>query len=168
MIIHLRYFLDLSSYWSQMVLTLALAIERYIIIVRAHDSAILLSKRRRVLFYSLTIFTCCLIPLLGTIDNLINLDTGQWRERKFLWRGGVGRGGGWQFFKKKNQKILPLIFVQFANLIFQALPKRLKDWIFFQKLIALQAGADLGFSREGGGFSKKLRNFFDLFFRSFF
>ena len=67
------------------------------------------------------------------------------------------RDGSGIFSRRRFQKIIwPQFWPHFfrsTKLFFRALPNYYKD-----------QGADLGFSREGGGFSKKIENFDAFFF----
>ena len=57
----LKFFSDFSSYWSQINILMAIAIERYILIVRGEDAERLLSKSRRRKLYAFTV-VCIVIP----------------------------------------------------------------------------------------------------------
>ncbi|XP_075256573.1 uncharacterized protein LOC142349046 [Convolutriloba macropyga] len=70
----LRLFIDISTYWSQLVLSLAIAIERYILIVRSHDSNVILSKPRRRVFYALVVIAICIVPPIFITDFTVNMD----------------------------------------------------------------------------------------------
>ena len=52
----LLFVVDLMTYWTQINLSLAIAVERYILIVRAPDAYRLLSSTRRMVFYTVTAF----------------------------------------------------------------------------------------------------------------
>ena len=47
---------DVVPYWSQVTLTLAFALERYVLIVKGKEAAVILNKRKRKLLYSAVIF----------------------------------------------------------------------------------------------------------------
>ena len=63
-----RYMSEGYAFWSQLVLTLALACERFILIVKGNDAKSILSPRRRVIFYSTTVIISVLIPTLFVMD----------------------------------------------------------------------------------------------------
>ena len=68
----LRIITDSTTYWTQIVITLAIAIERYILIVTGVRSKTLLSSRRRLCFYAITVFFGCCIPMLYIADFLVH------------------------------------------------------------------------------------------------
>ena len=52
---------DICSYWTQIGLLMAFAIERYILICKGNESEILLSKRNRLILYTGTV-VCGFVP----------------------------------------------------------------------------------------------------------
>ena len=69
----IKYLTDFFSYWSQLNFSLAIAIERYVLIVKATQAQGLLTKSRRQKFYALTIIWVsvpALIYLLLQNNNL--------------------------------------------------------------------------------------------------
>ena len=59
---------DFTNYWTQLVLILALAIERYILICRGADAPSLMRFSNRMKAYSVVIFLCILMPLVTFLD----------------------------------------------------------------------------------------------------
>ena len=58
-----RFLSDFLSYWTQINLSLAIAVERYILIVLATDAASLLSKQRRRRLYAFAISWVAVPPV---------------------------------------------------------------------------------------------------------
>ena len=74
--IALRTFIDFTGYWSQLIFTLALAIERYILIVQGRRATSILNKRRRLFFYGV-VMVVVIIPLpLVMVDFFLHVDDG--------------------------------------------------------------------------------------------
>ena len=73
----MRVIIDISTYWSQLVILVAIAFERYIVIVRATESASILNKTNRVRFYIMTFIVSVSVPTLASIDILANTDWNQ-------------------------------------------------------------------------------------------
>ena len=59
---------DIVPYWCQIFQLLAMAIERYILICKGSVSDQLLSKRRRIIFYSLTVILSFFAPILIIVE----------------------------------------------------------------------------------------------------
>ena len=72
----LRTMIDFTTYWSQVVLTLAVAIERYIIIVKAKKLAYILNIKRRRLIYSVVMLMVVIPVVLVLTDFVANWDRG--------------------------------------------------------------------------------------------
>ena len=66
----LLFVVDLTTYWTQINLSLAIAVERYILIVRAPDAYRLLSSTRRMVFYTVTAFWI-IVPVFAFILFLV-------------------------------------------------------------------------------------------------
>ena len=64
---------DILSYWSQINISLALALERYILIAKATNAGSLLSKSRRRKIYAFTIFWISIPSLLYIILRVDHL-----------------------------------------------------------------------------------------------
>ena len=59
---------DIVPYWCQIFQLLAMAFERYILICKGTESDQLLSKRRRIIFYTLTVILSFFAPALITVE----------------------------------------------------------------------------------------------------
>ena len=71
----LRVLIDVTTYWSQLVITFAIAIERYILIFHGTESMSILSPHRRRKFYSVVVCVVFLLPLCVMVDLCINYET---------------------------------------------------------------------------------------------
>ena len=70
----LRTFIDISSYWSQLTFTLAIALERCIIIVGGTKASVILKKRNRVIFYVIVLVVISITPALVMWDFFEHVD----------------------------------------------------------------------------------------------
>ena len=70
----LRLITDFTIYWSQLVVTLAVALERFILIVYGNNSKVVLSPQRRKKFYSIVIFMVLILPILVIVDFCTNYE----------------------------------------------------------------------------------------------
>ena len=70
----LRLITDFTIYWSQLVVTLAVALERYILIVYGTKSKAILRTQRRKTFYSIVIFIVVILPVLVIADFCKNYE----------------------------------------------------------------------------------------------
>ena len=60
---NVRFGADFLAYWAQINLTLAIAIERFILIAKATDAANLLNKTRRKKIYAFAIIWVSIPPI---------------------------------------------------------------------------------------------------------
>ena len=67
-----RLITDSTTYWTQIMFMLAIAIERYILIVTGHKAKSLLSHKRRLCFYVITVLFSVSVPLLYIVDFLVH------------------------------------------------------------------------------------------------
>ena len=58
---------DVCPYWTQILLTLSLAIERYILICRGSDAKTILSQKRRKTAYCLIVLMIAVLPALSVV-----------------------------------------------------------------------------------------------------
>ena len=79
----MRIFLDITTYWSQLILMTAIAFERYMLIARGVESRSTWTVRRRVFLYVLVGSTCALIPTLIFLDFWINKS---WSSEELSWK----------------------------------------------------------------------------------
>ena len=62
---------DNFSFWSQLVINLALSVERHILIARGRESKMLLTDKRRRWFYTAVVVTSLVFPLLYIVDFFV-------------------------------------------------------------------------------------------------
>ena len=68
----IRNMIELYPFWAQIFLTVAMAVERYILICCGNGTTQLLSRRRRFLFYSIISILTIAMPVFYTLDFSIN------------------------------------------------------------------------------------------------
>ena len=68
----LRLLADISTYWSQIVIVLAIAIERFIIISMGRQAKNILTPQRRRRIYSIIIVVIAVLPVCVLCDHFIN------------------------------------------------------------------------------------------------
>ena len=61
---------EFLSYWSQINITLAIAVERYVLIAKASQAESILNKSRRRIFYALTIIWVAVLALFYSVVKL--------------------------------------------------------------------------------------------------
>ena len=64
---YVRVLVDICPYWIQIVLNLALAVERYILICRGTDAKTLLSQKRRRFFYGFVLVLIAVVPVFSVL-----------------------------------------------------------------------------------------------------
>ena len=74
--IALRTFIDFTSYWSQLIFTLAIALERYVLITRGRRATFILNKSRRRFFYGAVLAVVVIPPPLIMTDFFLHVDDG--------------------------------------------------------------------------------------------
>ena len=88
----LRNLIDISTYWSQIILILAIAVERYILIVKGVEAKQLLNKKKRQMYYCVVLLICVLLPVLVVLDYNQNISKSHMAEvSRFSGLGSVAK-----------------------------------------------------------------------------
>ena len=111
----LRVLTDISTYWTQLVVTLAIAIERYILITWGKNAKTILTPKRRRRMYLIVIIVVVIIPLLVMTDHFINYDTVIKEEPDYVSTSIVFIGSGYSVFDEhiKTRQIFVSFFYFF-------------------------------------------------------
>ena len=67
-----KYVPDFFSYWSQIFLMLAMAVERYFLIARGTEAKSLFTPKRRKTLYAVTLTACIAVPTVHLLDFAAN------------------------------------------------------------------------------------------------
>ena len=67
-----KYVPDFFSYWSQIFLMLAMAVERYFLIARGTEAKSLFTPKRRKALYAITLSACIAVPTVHLFDFAAN------------------------------------------------------------------------------------------------
>ena len=72
--VFIRYLLDISTFWTQLLISLAVALERFVNISLGAEANQLMSSSRRKKFYAAISIACLFVPFVIFLDFVINME----------------------------------------------------------------------------------------------